>query len=166
MRKMTLILALGVMVTTGAAFADHPSGWGIGVVGGLNGGWGGGAWPGLTVSLKVPSLPIYWGIGVGINRDSFSLGVTGDYYFYDRQLVPEIGLNWYLGLGGYFNAYFSSSGGVSLGGRLPIGLSWQPLKPNVLELFLDIAPSLGIGINTGSVLAGGWGGDFGIRFWL
>ena len=46
MKKILLVLVLFAIITTGTVFADHPKGWGIGVVGsfgfGSVGGGGGG----------------------------------------------------------------------------------------------------------------------------
>jgi hypothetical protein len=70
-------------------------------------------------------------------------------------------INYYLGPGfyvGYQNDLF-------LGGRLPIGLNVYPIKN--LELFLEIAPTLAVGI--GDVVTFpvfGFQSALGLRFWF
>jgi hypothetical protein len=193
MKKTVLAIALATILAAGVAFADHPKGWGIGLQGGWTGGWGGIGWGGGALTLKAPSFPIFFAVSGGIHSNSFTIGVAGDYYLIDKVLVPDIKLGWYLGVGGYisfynhsetyFNEKYSASG-FGLGARVPIGLSWQPL--NFLELYADFAPSLGIAFqgegkykdkNDGNKEKvwrkagvdfpdGGYGFDFGIRFWL
>jgi opacity protein-like surface antigen len=163
MKKVLLVLAL-LIVISASAFADHPAGLGIGVVGGYYGGWSGSGHSQVGLSLKVPKLPIFWGVNLQIHKEYFALGVTGDYYIIDNKLVPAIGLNWYLGVGGYGGISFGDDLTLAVGARVPIGLSWQPI--NLLEIFIDIAPSLGIRINPVDFPDGGWPVEIGIRLWL
>jgi len=183
MKKVVLVIVLAVILATGTAFSDHPSGFGIGIVGFYPGGIG--------LSLKIPGVPVYWGISAALGSDYFGVAVSGDYYLIDKNLVPDIGLNWFLGLGAFldFNTYSSSHSGwgdysrtyLAVGGRIPIGLSWQPFK--LLEIFIDWAPSLGLGIwsdekykisgteytgrKGGVGFHGGWFNfELGIRLWF
>jgi len=173
MKKLVLVLLLGTILA-GGVFAQHPGGWALGV-----GAQFGGTWQSsvtgqsLSVFLKAPQLPIYWGIDLALfQTNSFSLGVTGDYFLIDEIFVPEARLGWFLGLGGYFQ-FSTGTGGsswtmIDFGVRLPIGIYIFPV--DFLEIFLDIAPSLGFYtyVSGGSAvgLGGGWQGDFGIRFWF
>jgi hypothetical protein len=173
-KKVMLIVILAVLLTAGT-FADHPGGWGIGLEGQYNLAWDGfnGA-GGVALSLKAPKLPVFWGINLEFRNHLFGISATGDYYFIDKTLIKDINLGWYLGLGGYGGLwrYNNSASWTSFrfGARMPIGLSWQPL--NFLELFLDVAPSLGVGLYMGdhdkkfNFPEGGLGLDFGIRFWI
>ncbi|HCC36847.1 MAG TPA: hypothetical protein DEQ14_04125 [Treponema sp.] len=181
-KKIVMIVVLAVILATGTAFADHPSGWGVGVVGQYGIGWGGG---GAGLSLKIPSVPVFWALNVGFTSDWFSAGLTGDYYMIDSPLVSDINLHWFFGLGGFFDFYNHtvsylnkehSYTSFSLGARVPVGLSWQPI--DLLELFIDAAPSLGVGIRTESkvddhVLQEGGAGfvwgipiEIGLRLWF
>jgi hypothetical protein len=197
MRKTVLAIVIVAILAAGAAFADHPDGWGIGIVGnwnvGLFNGYGGG--PGFGVSLKAPQLPIFWGIGMGfgINPDYFGLNVTGDYYLIDKPLVPAANLHWFWGVGGFFDFYsfahkYNHLGNdikytytyIDFGGRMPVGLSWQPIP--LIEVFTSAALTLGLDIYSGydakyngtSVdkkdgsmrLALGLPISLGLRFWL
>jgi len=167
MKKVVLCLALFAILATGTASADHPSGFGIGVQGGFSGSWGvkGGLGNG-AFSLKLPSLPIFWAVRLDIVEGYLGLGVSGDYYLIDSKLVPAIGLNWYLGIGGALGLSIGKDMlGLGVAARLPIGLSWQPIQ--FLEIFLQVVPSLGVSILPGFHFPyGGWGGDIGIRLWF
>jgi hypothetical protein len=165
MKKIFLVFVL-VAVMAVAAFADHPSGLGIGVQGGGGSYWGGAGsfHPSAALSLKIPSVPIFWAARLDITDGYFGLGVSGDYYLIDSQLIPT--LHWYLGVGGSLGLSFGNDWmGLGAAVRLPIGLSWQPVRP--LEIFLQVVPSLGVDIIPGFHFpSGGWGGDIGIRIWF
>jgi hypothetical protein len=166
MKKLLFVFILVTTISAGTAFADHPNKLGIGIMGTWYHNWGGGWDGGGALSLKVPSVPIFWGISLGFSEHYFKIGLQGDKYFVDRVLLKEAFLHWYLGLGGwlsfygddYDHAYFS------LGARLPIGLSFQPV--DVLEIFLEMAPSLGLQVVPLYFPAGGWPVSLGIRVWL
>jgi len=145
-----MVIALAAILATGTAFANHPSGFGIGLVGQY--GWSGVGSGGL--SLKIPSVPIFWAVNFGLGSNYFAIGLTGDYYMIDNAL-PVPTLHWFLGLGGFFNFYTYNATyynnqysytHINLGARVPIGLSWQPIS--LLEIWIDIAPSLGLFIDS------------------
>jgi len=165
MKKLVIVIALAAILATGTAFADHPSGFGIGVQGGYGGGWGGG-WatsPGVALTLKFPGLPVFWAVDLDIWQSYLGLRVAGDYYFIDKELVST--LHWYLGVGGYVGLGFGTDYfGLGLGARLPIGLSWQPIK--LLEIYLQLVPSIGVEFLPNIGLGGGWGANLGVRLWF
>ncbi|GHU01729.1 hypothetical protein FACS1894147_02130 [Spirochaetia bacterium] len=182
-KRIVMAMILGVSLSVGAAFAQHPGGLGIGVVaqyGGSWDDWGPSRFSGLAVSLKLPSIPIFWGINLDFfQSDWFGISATGDKYIFDNPLVQAINLGWYLGLGGYGSVGFSTGSADNLrigaGVRAPVGLTWN-YKQKV-EVFLDIAPSIGIRLGIGDDygekpkesplgLDGGLAGDFGVRLWL
>ena len=171
MRKITLVFFLVALLSV-SAFADHPSGWGVGVVGQGSFGLSGAGRGGAALSLKMPHLPIYWGIDFGLSKNYLGIGATGDLYFIDDTLARDINLGWFFGLGAYADVYLynGSESGISLGvgARTPIGVNIFPL--NFLEIFLDLAPSLGVGFGIGDRggigLDSGIGADFGVRFWF
>jgi hypothetical protein len=165
MKKILLVIILAV-IFSGVAFADHPENQlGIGVMGGyystFSGGFGGSA--GFGLSLKVPSVPIFWGIYVP-SFNPLYLGVSGDKYLYEGDLVSDINLHWFLGLGGWFNIGFSDPFYFVVGARLPVGLSWHVI--DMLEVFLNVAPNLGLRLTQGAGLVGGIPFELGIRLWL
>ena len=151
----------------------HPGGLGIGVLWGM-GFADGHSTSNIALSLKHPAMPIFWGISLQLRENWMGFGVTGDAYWWGGYLVDTI-FGWYLGLGLYGNfAAYTGSGPdeawLGLGGRLPMGLTFQPFDP--LEIFLTLAPSLGVRIGTG----GGaddfafddsfFNFEFGIRLWF
>jgi len=73
-------------------------------------------------------------------------------------------LSWFIRLGLYGKVWLGDITGFDVGARVPIGLSWQPIK--LFELFLDVAPSIGVYILNGFGLGGGWDGELGIRLWF
>jgi hypothetical protein len=184
MKKLFMVGVLGLALSITGVFAQHPGGLGIGIQGGF--GLGGG---GPALSLKVPSLPIYWAVRLTFKGSSkegehsqFGIGVSGDYYFYDQALLPEIGLGWYLGGGafvGYYGDTWHYSGGdkswatLQIGGELPVGLSWMIPIPVKLELYLQAVPNIGVQIKVadddyydGDFFWFDIGANLGIRIWL
>jgi hypothetical protein len=197
MKKIILVFALATILATGTAFADHPSGFGIGVVG--NWWWNMWGMGGGGLSLKIPKVPIYWAINFGGGgtryENHFGIGLTGDYYIIDKAF-PVPMLHWFFGIGGYFNFYSHTNTyyfnnnrynntysweHINFGVRAPIGLSFQPIP--LLELWMDLAPSFGLGIDTESrykdqngyehighdgYVGTHWGFPFeiGLRFWF
>lgn len=142
-----------LVVSVPAVFAT-----GLGVSAGLPIGPG---LPGSNVmlSLKLDQLPFLMGIGFSIGQEVFSFGFTADWWALNKNLFSFV--NYYLGPG----LYVGYAGGLALGGRLPIGLNIYPVKN--LELFLEIAPTLAVGI--GEVITFplfGAQGAFGLRFWF
>jgi len=168
MKKILFVFILAAFIAAGTAFADHPSGFGIGVHGGYGGIGGGGG-----LNLKFPSLPIFFYIDtVAGSNNYFSISGAGDFYFIHNSLVKEAGLHWYLGFGVGVSLWgFNDTLGLAAAARLPIGLSWQPV--NFLEIFLQIVPQIGarfIGSDNGGSgfgLGGNfWCGNLGLRIWL
>jgi len=166
MKKILLVIVLAVIMA-GAVFADHPDDkFGIGVMAGWYGGWGSGGLAHTALSLKMPNAPVFWGINLNFSSGHFNLGISGDKYFIERALISGVGLHWYVGLGAWANVGFSSGTvDLSAGARLPIGLSWHMFS--FLELFMDVAPSLGVRIIPKfDFPAGGWPIELGVRLWL
>ena len=159
MKKFLLVIALAAILATGTAFADHPSGFGIGVQGGYGGGIGG------ALTLKFPSMPIFWAVDAGAWANYLWLGLAGDYYFIDSAIAADIGLHWYLGVGGYVNLGVGDPLNVAVGARVPIGLSWQPIP--LLEIYLQIVPSVGLSVLPSVGLwPNFWSGNLGLRLWF
>ena len=172
MKKLLLVTLMALALGT-AAFADH-NGMGVGIVGG--GAFGSYHYGNAGLSLKVPGLPIFWGIYPLFYGYGIGLGVTGDFYIFDNDLVTNqltnedgtynFNLDWFFGVGGFVNMHFwPHYMAVSFGARIPIGLSWHIIRE--LELFFDIAP--GIGAFFGPSHADFyWAGaiELGLRYWI
>jgi len=153
-KKLLIVLVLATVLATGTVFADHPSGLGIGLVG--NYAFAGNAGSGGGLSLKIPSLPIFWTIDAVIIPDAFGIGLAGDYYFIDKSLLPSANLHWFFGAGGFLTwvsvnvkrtLYEYSANDLDIGVRIPVGLSWQPIP--LLEIFAAFVPKLGVHIAGG-----------------
>ena len=117
--------------------------------------------PGGALSIKLDSIDPILGFGVRVDEDSFHMGVTADWWVYKEPLVDAINL--YLGPGGYVNLAVNGSTSVDLGLRIPVGLQMFPIDP--LELFIELAPKVGIGF---PIQFPTWGlqGALGFRFWF
>ena len=175
MKKVVIAIVLSVVLAAGTAFADHPGGWGVGVLGTF--GWthsdgGGVIGGGAALSLKVPVLPIYWGVDLDFGDGYFGLGVTGDWYLIDANLIDTF-FGWYFGVGLFGGVRIWDPGfGLNVGGRLPIGLSLQfPVSSLTLEFFLAVVPRLGLGMifvndHSNADLYFRVGGEFGFRLWF
>ena len=161
MKKLFIILILATIVT-GAAFAEHPKGFGIG--GMWSGEYVSGGGMGAALSLKLPNVPIFWGIHANGWDSGLYLAVSGDKYFIDQTLSKEAGLGWYFGLGGYIGLTFASPPNAHFGVRLPVGLSWMPV--NVFEIFLGLTPNLGINLNPFYFPTFGVPLEIGLRLWF
>jgi len=173
MKKLIFVLALAAIIATGTAFADHPSGLGIGVQGGGGGVWEGGGfgmYRGAALSLKVPSLPIFWAIDVQANIWGIWLGVAGDFYFVDAPLIDKL-LHWYLGFGVGVGLGLYDDLWLQAVARVPVGVSFQlPINAgplNAFEVYLQVVPSLGIRFAPDFYFpAGGWPINLGVRLWF
>lgn len=165
MRKKLLLLCVAGLLAVNA-FADHPSGLGLGIFGGGGGSATAAGSGNLGLSLKLPGLPIFWGVTANFGEKSTALSVSGDYYLLDEDLTRgSFDLDWYLGIGGFGHFYFGDDNFyAAVGARLPIGLSWHIVDK--LELFGDIVPGIGIDFHDGLKLYWVWGAELGLRLWL
>jgi len=159
MKRVAIIVLLLVTLVSVGAFAAKGSGWAIGGEGSLYMGSIGGGIPGGggALTLHTPFLPIMFGISVD---SSLAFGLTGDYWLFHQDLASIF--DWYAGVGGYLSA---SSSYFGLGLRIPIGLQAWILGTDFLELFLEVAPALGVKF-TGDLFYWHVQGAFGFRFWL
>ncbi|MDR0389975.1 MAG: hypothetical protein LBH73_07885 [Spirochaetaceae bacterium] len=169
MKKIAMVLIIGLCVGLVGVFAEHPGGTGVGVLfrSGYNFGDGG---SGLDVglSLKLASVPVYWGLFLNIRDSMFGVGGTGDYYVIDRSLIQDANFNlgWHLGLGGYATALFRKDDPhLAAGGRIPVGLSLQFAKN--FEAFLNVAYNLGLQVLPKiNFPAHFFNGELGVRLWI
>jgi hypothetical protein len=163
-KKLFLICVAGLLTVN--AFADHPSGrLGLGIFGGGGSASAAGGHGSLGVTLKLPVLPIFWGVTAYFG-DPLALSASADYYLIDADLVQDgsFNLDWFLAIGAFGHFTFGSDNfSAALGARLPIGLSWH--ISNNFELFADVVPGIGISFR-GSPLYWVWGGEFGLRVWI
>ncbi|MDR0539747.1 MAG: hypothetical protein LBG74_04495 [Spirochaetaceae bacterium] len=162
MKKKLFIAVVCLVLGTGAVYAEHPSGLGIGV----EGGWS--SWIGGGLTLKFPSVPIFWTVHAYANPAGLGFELAGDKYLIDQDIASILG--WYLGIGAYAGLGVWDNLALWGGLRVPIGLSLRPI--DLLEIYLQVVPHLGVSILPEFFLPhGGWGtgwigGSFGIRLWF
>lgn len=122
---------------------------------------GNNAYPGGALTIKLDNYAPIFGIGVRGSGDYFALGATADWWMQREHLTGMI--NYYIGPGAYINLVMGDSTSLDLGARLPIGLQIFPIKN--LEVFLEVAPSLGLALDSFNFHFGVQPA-FGIRFWF
>ena len=154
------------------AYAQHPGGWGVGGVVQYNLPWDGfDGHIAAAISLKVPQLPIYWGLNFTFPRNAFSTRATADYYLMDfSNSTGDTGF--FAGFGGYFGFYSEKSRtSIAFGPRFPIG--FYTIRFGIFEIFLSLTPSLGVDIRFGDFPGKSFtfpnfflGADLGVRMWI
>jgi opacity protein-like surface antigen len=175
MKKLILVLVLSILMA-GAVFAQHPAGWGIGVVGSTAGwDWKGFGYTkdyGLALSLRLPSGSTYWGVHLNIKPGFKTVGISGDRYLIDKIFIPGISVGFYVGIGLYAGATFGSGYlSIAAKARLPIGIYIMPIK--FLEVFAAAVPNIGGSVEikptrfgNGKFPYGSIAAEVGVRFWF
>jgi hypothetical protein len=120
--------------------------------------------PGVMATIKPSSNSLVYGMGLAIKPNYFRLGLTGDLWLAKGKLIDF--LNFYMGPGLYAGmTVIGSSSNIDLGVRLPVGINAYLLK-NSIELFIEIAPALGLDLNPVTFPILSAQGSFGFRFWF
>ena len=136
-RTRAFLLATILLFGTTAAFAKG-SGFAIGGEGALYIAGAGGLPMSAMISFHIPQVPLMFGIGVS---SPIALAATADYWAAHGSLSSIF--TWYAGIGGYLAIDLGPGATVTAGGRIPIGLQAWPIG-EMLELFIEIAPAVGI----------------------
>ena len=159
MKKMrAFLLAILLLSGTTGAFAKD-SGFAIGGEGALYLAGAGGLPMSAMLLFHIPQVPLMFGIGVS---SPLALAVTADYWAAHGSLGSIF--SWYAGVGGYLALDLGPGATATAGGRIPIGLQAWPVG-QVLELFIEIAPAVGI-ILVPTGFDWHLQGAVGLRFWL
>ena len=115
---------------------------------------------GVAVTFKLDKVPYIFGIGASAGSGSFHIGATADDWLAGGKLIGF--LEWYAGLGIYLNL---GTGGSDLGLRIPVGVNAYLLSKK-LELFLELAPALGLSVSPLQFPTLGLQNAVGFRFWF
>jgi hypothetical protein len=159
-RRIVLVLALLAVAATGALAKQKDIGIGVEYVfsyaplGVLNG---------FAITGSPPVLPIVFGLNLSFGGGSFNLGVTGDWWLFQRGLTGPLAL--YAGPGLFLTAGLGASAAVAFGARGIVGLQLFPIEP--LEFFIETGVNVGIAIS-GAGAGLSWGIPFALggRFWF
>ena len=156
MHRKIIVFSL-VLAFFGASSAVHSLGLGLSFGGrGAFGGTRGFGAANTMLSLKLDNQDFLLGIGADQNS---GLAATADWWLVQKPLEGII--NYYAGPGGYLGI---SSNSVDAGLRIPFGLNIYPIDP--LELFVEIAPAIGVNIDPFRFPTFGWQTALGFRFWF
>ncbi|GHU53709.1 hypothetical protein FACS1894200_14190 [Spirochaetia bacterium] len=183
MKKLAVVCVLGLLLSQTAMFArrnKRPDGFAVGLGFGFGGDWDNGYdrenGMGWQFLLKKPQLPLFWTLNLELGRDWLACSAIGDYYVIDEPIDALDGLGWFFGVGGYVSVFGFDNDAftgtvIDLGVHAPIGINYR--FDFGLELLLDVAVNIGLGIiQTGDFANmphfpdGGWGIDFGARYWF
>lgn len=99
---------------------------------------------GLGVTGKLPGLAPVFGLNFSLSpkENRYFLGVTADWLEYKQPLYEPFSLYFYVGPGLYTSLLVASQSRFDLGLRIPVGVSWVPLK--FFETFVEVTPAFGI----------------------
>jgi hypothetical protein len=157
-KKVFILVTLILLLSSGFLFAET----------GLGAAFGYGRGNVSNVALSVDSDKIpgsVQSVSMRFNSAGFGLGITDDWYLFDDVFIDNP-FGWYFGLGFYANMGFYNDFSFAFGARAPIGLDVSLLE-NQLVLFLEVAPSLGLGFDPG-IYFPDWdiAGALGFRFYF
>lgn len=145
MKKFLIAAAFAAGMAT-SAFAAHSSmeGLALGVEWRGDYVFGGNSFAnGAAFTFKLPGIPPVFGLSFYIGN-AFSMGLTADWWLWKPTLASgAIDVCLYVGPGLYGQVLLGSTFNLDLGLRIPVGLQLWVLQP--LELFIEIAPAIGVG---------------------
>jgi hypothetical protein len=146
-KKIGVLVALLLMFSVAGAFS-----FGIGLQGG--GGVSGGGLGGGAVTFKLDSIPLIFAVSAYGGSNGFVIGGTADYWLDNPTIAGPFG--WFYGVGaGATVGGFGDKLIFGANAHVPVGVNVMLLQEK-LELYLQAAPGLGIGILP----------DFGLGFYL
>ena len=120
---------------------------------------------GVAVTFKLDDMPYVFTVDGRFNSWGFGIGATGDLWMWKGPLVEF--LNYYAGPGLYAGVFLGNNyTNINAGVRFPLGLNTYLLNKK-LELFLEVAPSVGLAVTSaGAGLGWGFQGAFGFRYYF
>lgn len=157
MNKKILFAAAVMMVACVAGvFA-----FGIGIQGGYNLGVPGN----VAVTFKLDSVPLIFAGNFYIGDNLFAVGLTGDYWILNDNIVGP--LNWFVGAGLGATIAIPDDGdlGFWAAARVPVGLNMF-LANDVIEPYIQIVPMLALHFMPSFSPDFDLDANIGIRFWF
>lgn len=141
MKKRVVILSLALMLVCTAGL----SAFGIGLQ--ADGNVGSSYSTGMTLTVKFDTVPLVFGFNWYLGESVQNVGVTGDYWLFNKSIVPvgDGSLNWFLGLGFFANMRFQNDFNLDAGIRIPFGLNMF-IADKVFEPYIQIAPSFPVNV--------------------
>ncbi|HZK20476.1 MAG TPA: hypothetical protein VFC68_07115 [Treponemataceae bacterium] len=156
MKKKILALCLVCSMCASALFA-----LGIGLQGGTNvadNGQGS-----VDFTFKLNSQPFIFAVGIP-SFEPLAIGFSADYWLVNDNIAGPV--NYFVGCGGFGSIFIGSDVlGLSIGGRIPLGLNMFFAK-NVFELYLQMAPGFKIKLTNGIRPSFVCPANFGFRVWI
>lgn len=153
-KKLTVLLLILVIASTSASAMAIGGAFSLDAL-------GGGAY-GAALSLKLDDFEPVMGISARAAGGTFNLGVTADWWMYHEPLAGIISL--YVGPGGYLSLGLGDATSFDIGARVPVGLQVFPIDP--LEVFVELAPAIGVALSPFNFPTFGIQAAFGFRFWF
>lgn len=136
-RKFAAVVVLSMVISVPSLFA-----YGIGLQ--FDGRAGGAGFEfGPSVTFKLDSYPIIFAANLSIHNGNFGLGLTGDYWLFNKKIVDDLPVMWFFGYGAYVGLGLGDELYLSAGGRLPVGIN-AFFKKGFIEPYIQIAPSIGL----------------------
>lgn len=157
MNKKILIVAAAMMVACVAGvFA-----FGIGIQGGYNLGVPGN----VAITFKLDSVPLIFAGNFYIGDHLFALGLTGDYWILNDNIVGP--LNWFIGAGAGVTIAIPDEGDMGLwaSARVPIGLNMF-LAKDFVEPYIQIVPALALHFSPSFNVDFDLDANIGLRLWF
>ena len=120
----------------------------------------------LAITGKLSQFPPVLGLSFSLGSEATRVGLTADWWMYHKPLVGIISL--YVGPGAYVNiAGNGDTTNLNLGARVPFGFQIFPFGADPeLEIFVEIAPRLGLLIQDPITMDYGIQGAIGGRLWF
>ncbi|MGL4982308.1 MAG: hypothetical protein ACRC4W_05595 [Treponemataceae bacterium] len=154
MKKKVLIVLVALMLCC----STNIFAFGIGVQGGFS-------FPNLgslDITFKLDSIPLIFTASAYMGN-TFSLGITADYWFFNSQITGP--LYWFVGVGAGASFAIGDIFGANIVARVPIGLNMYFLN-NTIEPYIQVLPGIGVQVAPKVGVGFALDANIGIRFWI
>lgn len=139
MRKHKII-ALASLIMCASVSGAFAFGIGLQIDGGLS---QAGSGFGPSVTFKLDEYPVVFAVNLDVTEENFSLGLTGDWWLFNKEIDSSFPVKWFFGYGFFARIGLGDPSALAVGGRLPLGIN-AFFNDGFIEPYLLIAPSAGI----------------------